>query len=68
MKRQMIEVGKIMQWHARVSNYGHIAVYRVRVKKIRKRVTVDVLNKDGAVSRMTVVRPEHLHDDPAQST
>lgn len=62
-----MQVGDLMDWHKTVSNYGHVSVYRVRVKKIGKRVTVDQLDKQGNAVRTTVVRAEHLRDVPLAS-
>lgn len=54
-----IKVGQIVQWHRTVSNYGHIAIHRVVVRKIGKRITVAV-PKMGGGERLAIVRPENL--------
>lgn len=59
----MIEVGQEMHWHRIESNYGHVGVYRVTVRKIGKRITVAVpLMKGG--TRLTSVKPESLRPIP----
>lgn len=54
-----MQVGEVMDWHKVDSNYGHIIIIRVVVKKIGKRVTVQAPLKNGG-SRVVCVRPESL--------
>lgn len=53
-------VGQEMHWHKVVSNYGHIAILRVKVRKVGKRITVEVPQKGGGV-RLASVSRERLH-------
>jgi hypothetical protein len=56
-----IEIGKIMEWHKIVSNYGHISILRVIVRKIGKRITVEAPLKNGG-TRLAIVQPHRLHE------
>lgn len=56
-----IEIGKEMEWHRIVSNYGHISIYRVTIEKVGKRITIKVPLKNGATCRK-IVRPHNLRD------
>lgn len=59
-----MQIGDEMHWRKIVSNYGHVAVYRVRVLKIGKRITVAVPQMGGG-TRVAVVTPERLFTIPA---
>jgi hypothetical protein len=55
-------VGEKMDWHKIVSNYGHVSIIRVAVRKIGdKRVTVEVPLKNGG-TRLVCVHPHRLHE------
>jgi hypothetical protein len=54
-----ITVGQVMHWHKIVSNYGHVDVIRVTVRKVGKRVTIEVPQRGGGM-RLTSVTPERL--------
>ena len=66
-KRAMIAVGQQMLWHKVASNYGHIAVCRVTVCKIGKRITIEVPLMGGG-TRLASVTPERLHPIPSAVT
>jgi hypothetical protein len=55
-----MEVGQIMDWHHWQGSYGFLSVKRVVVRKIGKRITIEVPLKDGG-TRLTSVKPESLH-------
>lgn len=52
-------VGQEVHWHRTVSNYGHVGVYRVTVRKIGKRITIEVPQMGGG-TRLTSAKPENL--------
>lgn len=54
-----IEVGKEMHWHRHEGNYGFLAIYRVRVEKIGKKIKISVPKMNGN-RRITYVNPESL--------
>lgn len=54
-----LQVGDKLFWHKTVSNYGHVDVIAVTVRKIGKRITVEVPLKNGG-TRITSVAPESL--------
>lgn len=60
-----IQVGQKLAWHHVVSNYGHVSVVHVTVRKIGKRITVEVPLKNGG-SRLTNVTPHHLRPIASQ--
>jgi hypothetical protein len=55
-----MQIGDRMEWHKVVSNYGHEIIIHVTIKKIGKRVTVEVPLKNGG-TRIVAVRSEHLY-------
>lgn len=57
---EALKVGNEMHWRKVVSNYGHVSVYKVTIRKIGKRITVDVPQKGGGVRRAVVTR-DRLH-------
>jgi hypothetical protein len=57
----MIEVGKEMIWRKVVSNYGHVGHYRVIVRKVGKRITIEAPLKAGG-TKLVAVKPESLRD------
>ena len=56
-----LTVGDAMDWHKIVSNYGHIRIVAVTVRKIgNKRITVEAPLKGGG-TRLVVVTRQRLH-------
>lgn len=58
-------IGQQVHWHKIVSNYGHVSIIRGTIRKIGKRVTIEVPLMGGGI-RLTSVRPENLRDVPLE--
>jgi hypothetical protein len=54
-----MNIGDPMDWHKIVSNYGHVSVIPVTVRKIGKRITVEAPLKGGG-TRLVAVTPQRL--------
>ena len=54
-----LTVGDAMDWHKIVSNYGHVSIIPVTVRKIGKRITVEAPLKGGG-TRLVAVTPQRL--------
>jgi hypothetical protein len=56
-----IKIGDRMEWHKIVSNYGHVDIIPVIIRKIGKRITVEAPLKNGG-TKLVAVQPERLRE------
>ncbi|HKE32454.1 MAG TPA: hypothetical protein VKD65_12070 [Candidatus Angelobacter sp.] len=58
-QKESLSVGDVVTWHRVCSNYGHIDHVTAVVRKIGKRITVEVPLKKGG-TKLVCVTPERL--------
>lgn len=59
MSEGTFEVGQAVEWRKIVSNYGHVDVIYGTVRKVGKRITIEVPLKNGG-TRIVPVTPQRL--------